>query len=452
MSTSPEVFFDSSLPALVTVIAQYLGVEALTRGLVVRDNSGRLRFLSSEPSPREDLRADLEKPIATALGAYARTDGVLAFSDEPGVQRLLNDPGALPMLEGSLAFRLLDRRIIGSSWLDAPQELTAGTPRIVFASLKGGVGRSTALAVAASDLSRRNRNILVIDLDLEAPGIGHMLLDGDRSPRFGTVDYLIENGLGGIPDHDLSDFIGTSPLTSPGGGRVDVLPALGREALKHPANTLPKLSRALIEDIDSTGASIAVAVKIAEMVRRFSTRDPYDLILIDSRAGLSELAAPAILGLGATVLLFGTAQHQTIQGYAALFAALKLLAERDRASGKRAEWRLSFKAVYAKAGLDELGAARYRDDLYDLFAENLYDAEDLQPTNPDVVNFSIDDKDAPHWPLIIPFTQSFIEFDPVQTPSQLLTEFYEQVYRPFLNGIDSIIASSGVGFEPSEKE
>lgn len=452
MSTSPEVFFDSSVPALVSVIAQHLGVEALNRGLVVRDNSGRLRFLSSEPSPSENLRADLEKPIATALGPYARTDGVLAFSDEPGVQRLLNDPGALPMLEGSLAFRLLDRRIIGSSWLDVPQELTAGTPRIVFASLKGGVGRSTALAVAASDLSRRNRNILVIDLDLEAPGIGHMLLDGDRLPRFGTVDYLIENGLGGVPDHDLSDFIGTSPLTHPEGGRVDVLPALGREALTHPANTLPKLSRALIEDIDSTGASIAVAVKIAEMVRRFSTRDPYDLILIDSRAGLSELAAPAILGLGATVLLFGTAQHQTIQGYAALFAALKLLAERDRALGKRAEWRLSFKAVYAKAGLDELAAARYRDDLYDLFAENLYDAEESQPTNPDVVNFSIDDRDAPHWPLIIPFTQSFIEFDPVQTPSQLLAEFYEQVYRPFLNGIDSIIASSGVGFEQSEKE
>jgi hypothetical protein len=195
-----------------------------------------------------------------------------------------------------------------------------------------------------------------------------------------------------------------------------------------------------------------VAAQIADMIRRFTGRDSYDVVLIDSRAGLSELAAPAILGLGANVLLFGTAQRQTIHGYAALFAALKLLAERDRAAGRQAEWRLLFKAVYAKAGLDESVAARHRDYLYELFADNLYDADDSQQDNPDAVSFDIDDEDAPHWPLIIQFTQNFVAFDPVQAPSQLNAAFYEQAYRPFLDGIDSIIASSGVALDESENK
>jgi hypothetical protein len=331
---------------------------------------------------------------------------------------------------------------VGSAWIDAPNEDEVWPPRIVFASLKGGVGRSTALAVTASDLARRNRNILVIDLDLEAPGLGDMLLDYGRLPPFGTVDYLVENGLGGVPDELLAEFIGTSALTTATGGRVDVLPALGRQAVNYPGNTLAKLSRAMIEDIDINGVTVPVTRQISDMIERFTARDTYDVVLIDSRAGLSELAAPAILGLGATVLLFGTAQRQTIRGYAALFAALKLLAQRDRASGGRAEWRLLFKAVYAKAGLDESTAARHRDDLYELFADNLYEADDTEHPNPDAISFNIDDENGPHWPLIIPFTQNLIDFDPVQAPNQLNAAFYEQVYRPFLDGIDSIISSS----------
>jgi cellulose biosynthesis protein BcsQ len=428
---------------MIKAIVAVLGSHALEQGVIVRDSSGRLRFLSSAVSPSDERRVDIEKRIADVLGAYARADSAIGFGDEPGVQRLLKDSAAFTLQQDSVSFRLLDRRIIGSAWVDPPQEQSAGPPRIVFASLKGGVGRSTALAVAASDLSRRNKNILVVDLDLEAPGVGDMLLDEERMPRFGTVDYLVENGLGGVYDRRLSDFFGTSALTTPGGGRVDVVPALGSEAIEHPCNTLPKLSRAMIEDIDSSGAVVPVSVQIAEMIGRFTGRDTYDVVLIDSRAGLSEIAAPVILGLGATVLLFGTAQRQTIEGYSALFAALKLLAQRDRAAGKRAEWRLLFKAVHAKGSIDDSTGARYRDDLYELFADNLYDAEDTQQADADAVIFDIDDENAPHWPLFIPFTQNFIDFDPVRAPSHLSAPFYEQAYRLFLNGIDSTIAASG---------
>jgi hypothetical protein len=103
------------------------------------------------------------------------------------------------------------------------------------------------------------------------------------------------------------------------------------------------------------------------------------------------------------------------------------------------------KAVYAKASLDEDVAARHRDSLYDLFADYLYDAEDEDGLKEEDVNFDIDDSNAPHWPLIIPFSQSFVDFDPVPSPTQLTQAFYEQTFRPFLNGLDAIVASAAAG-------
>src|SRR5690606_11833904 len=73
--------------------------------------------------------------------------------------------------------RLIERRIVGQDWLQPPREPLEGAPPVVvFASHKGGVGRSTALAVAAAAFSESGLNVLVIDLDLEAPGLGDMLL------------------------------------------------------------------------------------------------------------------------------------------------------------------------------------------------------------------------------------------------------------------------------------
>ena len=89
-------------------------------------------------------------------------------------------------------------------------ESATGVPRIVFASLKGGVGRSTALCVLAAHFSRHGRRVLAVDFDLEAPGIGTMLLDEQELPPFGTLDYLVENGISGIDNAFVADLAGNS--------------------------------------------------------------------------------------------------------------------------------------------------------------------------------------------------------------------------------------------------
>ena len=140
MSGATQIFFDAAVTALVAEIAAQFGVEMLEKGLVLRDTSGRLRFLSTDTSPSDEVRTIIESKLSSALGAYARSDGAIAFSDEPGVQTLMRDPAAFPINEGSFSFRLLDRRIVGSAWVARPSEEVTKPPRIVFASLKGWCG------------------------------------------------------------------------------------------------------------------------------------------------------------------------------------------------------------------------------------------------------------------------------------------------------------------------
>ena len=47
---------------------------------------------------------------------------------------------------------------------------------------------------------------------------GDLLLDADRTPEFGAIDYLVENGIGGVSDSSLHAYIGSSGLTAAGGG------------------------------------------------------------------------------------------------------------------------------------------------------------------------------------------------------------------------------------------
>ena len=197
----------------------------------------------------------------------------------------------------------------------------------------------------------------------------------------------------------------------------------------------------MIEDIVDDRA-VPVAEQISSMIARITERDQYDAVFIDSRAGLSELAAPAVLGLGATVLLFGTAQKQTIEGYRALFAALQLLAQRDAVQKRDAEWRMMLRPVYAKASLDTAVSEQFIDDMYELYSTHIYDAEDGGEDAPESLRFARDDESAPHWPLIVPFSQNFLDFDPGRVPDQLTQSFYEQTYRTFRSGLESAMSSS----------
>jgi len=358
------VRFDDSLTILAQVVSETLGKESLLSGLVLRDVSGRLSFFSSTELPKRTAKV-LTKRLQERLGGYARDDRTVADVTDFGVRDLLDESGWVVTNTPSHELRLLDRRLVGADWLRSPVPVAKGPPRFVFASLKGGVGRSTALAVSAVAQAARSRRVLTIDLDLEAPGLGAFLLEPETLPEFGLIDALVESGFGPLDEGFIADLIGPSAI-SQHRGQIDVIPALGRRSMKNPGEVLAKIARAYGETINEKGAAESILDKVRNIVDRFSSSRRYDAIFVDARAGLHETTASAILGLGAEVFLFGVDEPQTFQGYSILLAHMARFVGPERSPP---EWLQRVTMVQAKAPTSPADRAGFAERCEALFAQ-----------------------------------------------------------------------------------
>ncbi|MFA7264591.1 MAG: AAA family ATPase [Caulobacter sp.] len=446
------ITFDDSLGTLVGSLSKSLGNTALKGLVVIRDATGFLSAVLATTVADEKLSA-AEEGLREALGPYARTDALLRGSAGIGAARLLEEAARRPPVKiHDIELQLLDRRVVGLDWLCSPQPSTSGCPRIVFWSLKGGVGRTTALCVIASHFSRLGLRVLAVDFDLEAPGIGTMLLASGEVPPFGVLDYLVESGVGPIGEEFITDMIGDSALGSKG-ARVAVIPAVGQRTLDNPQNALGKLSRAYIENVLDEGEPLTLSQQLSRLLDRVEKSGAFDVILVDARAGLHESAAAALLGLGAETLLFGIDQPQTFLGYRLLFAHLaqfEVDAEDD--------WRDRFHFVQAKApGRDDerREAAQHFEALYELLTAS--ETPDVSPVTEDL---SADDF-AMTWAedgaLVektgfepSPVTHiiedgRYRDFDPLKNGDLLDPDVYQLSFRPLLDAVDSLVGLDSPG-------
>jgi MinD-like ATPase involved in chromosome partitioning or flagellar assembly len=97
-----------------------------------------------------------------------------------------------------------DEEILPLSWQDAVAMLSSGKTslpkkikhppikRVVFYSYKGGVGRTTALIQTAFQLARQGKRVVLVDMDVEAPGLQSLLPPSDKPVEEGLIDYLWE--------------------------------------------------------------------------------------------------------------------------------------------------------------------------------------------------------------------------------------------------------------------
>lgn len=440
-----NVMFDDSLPKLCEVAARHLRENLLTSSVVIREAAGRLSLIVAaelEPS----VLAALDSELRTELGQYARPDRVVSDVRSPSSQKLLDEAMSLPAIAvGGRRIHVLDRRIVGADWLRSPGTNSSKIPRIVFSSLKGGVGRSTALCVAASHLSQRGRRVLAIDFDLEAPGIGTMLLRENELSAFGSLDYFVESALSNVDDSFFTELSGDSFLGA-SGARVTVVPAIGTRTIENPANALAKIARAYLEVPQENRAPKSLTEQFADMLANFEDKGAYDVILIDSRAGLHETAAAVILGIGAEVLLFGIDQPQTFQSYRLLLGHLARFP-----ADSSDDWRERLCFVQAKAPESETeraeAASRFK-SLYEpllkkssvvAIPENLT-AKDFDLDWKDDVSIDVggDEFEAP--PVLHVLEDNrFRRFDPVADRNILDSPLYASSFGALLDYVDSIV-------------
>ena len=197
--TGKNIYFNKALQDTADFLAKIVFPKDVTP-LVIRDMYGRIRIaLEHGDKTRHHAIAKRLTGNIARLAAFAgdKEKAVLFPDDFFDPDSVFRNPDILdfylPGLDSPL--RLLDRQIVGQDWL-RPSQSQSKIPRLVFFGIKGGVGRSTALAMLAYDLARVGKRVLLIDFDLESPGLSGLLLPPDRLADFGMVDWFIEDAVG----------------------------------------------------------------------------------------------------------------------------------------------------------------------------------------------------------------------------------------------------------------
>jgi tetratricopeptide (TPR) repeat protein len=209
-----------------------------------------------------------------------------------------------------------------------PEPATKAT-FITFYSFKGGVGRSMALINTAGILAgRRGFRVLVLDLDLEAPGLTYL---DPESPDVvptgaqrelplqpGFVDLLtdaLERGeaadLFKLSDADLeAKYTRTIKLPDPlrefPDGSLRIMPSGRRDhdySQRLDALNLNALYR------EGLGEPLIRAFK-----KRFAESGRYDYVLVDSRTGISEGAGICTRDLADHVMVLSGLNRQNVEG------------------------------------------------------------------------------------------------------------------------------------------
>lgn len=386
--------FDDILPAIQKILDDHRGVTELDWLLINRDLNGRVRFIApqtAQDNVTQRMALDaLTADVAERLGAHAypRDLAILYEADREASAGAASVP-----LDGHPNVWVVDRLATEGNWAQISPE-TQGPPRVVFFSIKGGVGRSTALAACAWKLAQSGKKVLVLDMDLESPGLSSSLLPPERRPEYGVTDWLVED----LVDNAgvvLDDIVAISELSRE--GQIFVVPAHGADAGEY----IAKLGRVWMPKIRPDGTRESWSMRLQRLLQALEQRIQPDIVLIDSRAGIDEVASACVTDLGANlVLLFALIGSQTSSGYRILF---------DHWLRAGVAQKIRDRLQMVAAMVPELAPSDYLADMrewaYDLFQDRLYDQ--IQPKDTQGWNFDIADDTAPHHPWAVRWHRGF---------------------------------------------
>lgn len=196
-----------------------------------------------------------------------------------------------------------------------------------FYSFKGGVGRSMALANVADIFARRGLRVLAIDFDLEAPGL-------ERYFQIEKTAALANRGLIDLLQSFKKCLAGSAPLDDSAEFRQ-------LERFIFPVYPQPLANKGVLHLMTAGQREPAAQyAQYARSVRTFDWQDfydhwegqaffewlrsqlsqpkapcePYDVVLIDSRTGVTEMGGVCTYLLADAVVMLCAANHQNVEG------------------------------------------------------------------------------------------------------------------------------------------
>jgi hypothetical protein len=387
-----------------------------TRLVLIADLFGLLRAVLWAPEDRQGaLLSELKAVLKDAAERYWTGEVWLASGASEVDSEVYEQTWqqAKEVVPGRL--KVLDRHRSRGTWFSSlgdpawptPETPAPETPAIlVFYSFKGGVGRSTALTSFAIRQARRGQRVVVIDADLDAPGVSRLLAADTQGTmaRWGVIDYLLERSLGEVRLQDYYHACRRASVTGP--GEILVFPASRVDG-----EYLGKLARVDLEPRQSR-------FPFDTLLEEVRSLEPH-WILFDSRAGLADPAGWLLGGSAHLHVIFATSSEQSWAGVRLVIE--RLGAERIREGQTQADCLLVQSMVPPAQQVSQVARLAFTERAKDEFTDFYYVAE--PEGEPDEGVWYVGDaesSDAPHVPVPIHYNERLAYFSDVEEIADLL--------------------------------
>ena len=186
-------------------------------------------------------------------------------------------------------------------------------PITTFYSYKGGVGRSMALANVAQVLAERyGKRVLMIDWDLEAPGLHRFFRVDDQQIKKGLLDMIddykqmLRTADDSLPQTlvNVDDYLTPIRRQFSGKGSLKLL-AAGRQDKGYAA----RVNEFSWEDFYKNWHGLGFISHLRDLLQKAA-----DIVLVDSRTGVTDIGGICTLQLPDAVVLLFAMNEQSLAG------------------------------------------------------------------------------------------------------------------------------------------
>lgn len=401
------ISFDRTIEITQKTVKEWVLFDKISKVTIIRDVFGKVALLlemvthdDKEINVTAEQNALLIQELEKKLGNYWQ--GKIYYNQEcqNDIKRLMIQEIKNKRIDinedENEKWYLLERGIAKKAWIDRnciekaiwtyDEAKNGDKPKVVtFYSFKGGMGRTTALAAVALCLCAKGKNVLMVDTDVEAPGLASLFQNKEGINKAGVVDYLLERNLheGGIRMQDYIIPVSSDVLQEKNYGNIFMISSgkMDREYLQ-------KLARIDFQDTIPGKLKENICQLIQEAIEAIQSRVKVDYVLLDARAGFHDMGGIVTTQIPHGVVVFSKDSEQSWQGTEQVI----------RAIGETQQDKPMLMIVDSACGqdgfVDSEEKQTFTDRCYDICCENYYESEN-QPSK--------DATDEPHTPVFVPY-------------------------------------------------
>ena len=182
-------------------------------------------------TPKKQLVAKVEEELKSAIDVWLNTCELIEENYFAKTEIELWKQDSIPVRERIWVFEKYITNVYWDAKKRKKDKCTLSGKLVSFYSFKGGVGRTTTMMMAAIGVARRGKKVVLLDFDLEAPGVSSFFPEEVLS-RYGILDFFVECNV--YPEEiNIDEFlypVGEYCRVNQFGGEIYIFPAVGMAA------------------------------------------------------------------------------------------------------------------------------------------------------------------------------------------------------------------------------